>query len=157
MNSATVLGMSTEEPRPPSTPRSESESEGVIPELIRKAISTGVRGVLKSEENIRNIAGDILNNETLGNVTGSVGSTLTAAREEVVRVVGQEVVKYLEKMNLDEEIVKVLTSISLELKTEIRFIPNDQKLVTPEIKTKTRVKKTRSGTKKRSVRKKTDS
>ena len=148
--------MSTENPHDPSNPDVGTETDGVIPDLIRKAISSGVRGVLKSEENIRNIAGDILNNETLGNVTGTVGNTLSAVREEVVRVVGQEVVKYLDRMKLDEEIVKVLTSISLELKTEIRFIPNDQKLVTPDVKTKTRVKKTRPSDKKRSTRKKSD-
>lgn len=134
----------------------DAESDGVIPDLIRKAISTGVRGVLKSEENIRNIAGDILNNETLGNVTGSVGSTLNTVREEMVRVVGQEVVKYLDRLNLDEEIVKALTAISLELKTEIRFIPNEERLVTPDVKTKTRVKRARSSTKKRSARTKSE-
>ena len=134
----------------------DAESEGVIPDLIRKAISTGVRGVLKSEENIRSLAGDILNNETLGTVTGTVGSTLNTVREEMVRVVGQEVVKYLDRLNLDEEIVKALTAISLELKTEIRFIPNDERLVTPDVKTKTRVKRARSSSKKRSSRKKSD-
>jgi len=134
----------------------DAESDGVIPDLIRKAISTGVRGVLKSEENIRNIAGDILNNETLGNVTGSVGSTLNTVREEMVRVVGQEVVKYLDRLNLDEEIVKALTAISLELKTEIRFIPNEERLVTPDVKTKTRVKRARSSAKKRSASKKSE-
>ena len=134
----------------------DAESDGVIPDLIRKAISTGVRGVLKSEENIRNIAGDILNNETLGNVTGSVGSTLNTVREEMVRVVGQEVVKYLDRLNLDEEIVKALTAISLELKTEIRFIPNEERLVTPDVKTKTRVKRARSSAKKRSARTKSE-
>ena len=134
----------------------EAESDGVIPDLIRKAISTGVRGVLKSEENIRNIAGEILNNETLGNVTGSVGSTLNTVREEMVRVFGQEVVKYLDRLNLDEEIVKALTAISLELKTEIRFIPNEERLVTPDVKTKTRVKKARSSAKKRPASKKSE-
>jgi len=150
-----VLNMSDETDPTLENP-DDTESEGVIPDLIRKAISTGVRGVLKSEENIRSLAGDILSNETLGTVTGSVGSTLNTVREEMVRVVGQEVVKYLDRLNLDEEIVKALTAISLELKTEIRFIPNEERLVTPDVKTKTRVKRARSSSKKRSSRKKSD-
>ncbi len=146
----------TDESEPTLDDITDAESDGVIPDLIRKAISTGVRGVLKSEENIRNIAGDILKNETLGTVTGSVGNTLNTVREEMVRVVGQEVVKYLDRLNLDEEIVKALTAISLELKTEIRFIPNEERLVTPDVKTKTRVKRSRSSAKKRPGPKKSE-
>lgn len=95
------------------------EFDGVILDLIRKVIFIGVCGVLKSEENIWNIVGDIFNNEIFGNVIGIVGSILIVVCEEVVCVVGQEVVKYLDWMNFDEEIVKVFMFISLELKIEI--------------------------------------
>ena len=40
-----------------------------------------------------------------------------------------------------EALVRVLTSISLELKTEIRFIPNDKKLIKPDVKASVGVKR----------------
>lgn len=117
----------------------DRSTEGGLPDLLKRAINSGVKGFLKSEENIRSLASDIWHSEKVG----AVGATISNVREEVIRVVGREIVKYLEKMNLTDEIVKVLTAISLEVKTEIRFIPNDKKLVTPDVKADVKVKRTR--------------
>ena len=54
----------------------------------------------------------------------------------------------LERLNIQHELAKFLTTVSLEVKTELRFIPNDQALVKPEIKRKVsvhRVKKSAHG------------
>jgi len=122
-----------------------SDDDGGVTDAIRRALSTGVRTVLKSEENIRAFAGEILRSDKVE----AVGSVLTNVREDVVRVAGREVVKYLERLNLTDEVVKVLTAISLEVKTEIRFIPNDKRLVKPDIKAAVKVKGTGSTKKKK--------
>ena len=61
---------------------------------------------------------------------------------EVLRIVGQEVRRFLETVNLSGELQKLLTSLSFEIKTEIRFIPNDA-AVKPDVKNKVTVKRSR--------------
>ena len=85
---------------------------------------------------MRNIASDILNNEKVE----AVGSTLSSVREELVRVFGKEFSGYLERLNVVDVLVGVLTSISLEVKTELRFIPNEKRLVKPNMKNSVKVK-----------------
>ena len=50
---------------------------------------------------------------------------------------------FLEHTNFSEEMAKVLTTLSFEIKTEVRFIPNDERLGAapkPDIRAKVRVK-----------------
>ena len=47
----------------------------------------------------------------------------TNSKDEVLRVVGKEVRSFLESANLSAEMAKMLTQLSLEVKTEVRFIP----------------------------------
>ena len=50
-------------------------------------------------------------------------------RDDILRIFGRELRRVLETMNLGEELQKILTSTSFEIKTEIRFIPNDQSVL----------------------------
>ena len=66
----------------------------------------------------------------------------SSSKDEVLRIVGQEVRRFLETVNLSGELQKLLTSLSFEIKTEIRFIPNDA-AVKPDVKNKVTVKRSR--------------
>jgi hypothetical protein len=131
--------MSSQNPKPPQDPEiADPGNDGGISETIKRAISTGVRGFMRSEENLRNLAGDIWNSDKVE----AVGNTISNIRTEVVTIFGREFVKYLDRINLTDEVVKVLTAISLEVKTEIRFIPNDERLVTPDVKASVKLSRT---------------
>jgi hypothetical protein len=69
-------------------------------------------------------------------------SAIDTGRDELVRIVGNQTRKFLEGIDVGGEIAKILTALSFEIKTEIRFIPNDQK-IKPEIKTSVRPKRVR--------------
>ena len=44
--------------------------------------------------------------------------------------------------NLAEELAKALTTLSFEIKTEVRFIPNDSRLgASPDVRSRVRVKR----------------
>ena len=60
-----------------------------------------------------------------------------------MRVMAREVREFLQNVNLSEEIAKMLTTLSFEVKTEIRFIPNAEKYggVEPDVKAAVRVKR----------------
>ena len=91
-------------------------------ETIRSTISSTLRNALNNDEGIRKLIRDMLPKEVVGHVMRNVDQ----GKDEIVKVVGHQTRKFLEGIDLGQEIQKVLTSVSLEFKTELRFIPNDQ-------------------------------
>lgn len=114
--------------------------ETFVPELVRKSFAAGLGAVFSTEEGIRKITKDMPLPKELA---GYVASTAGAGKDEVMRVMAREVREFLQTVNFSEEIAKMLTLLSFEVKTEIRFIPNDEKFggVEPDVKAKVRVKK----------------
>ena len=58
------------------------------------------------------------------------------------RVVAREIRDFLEHTNIADEVTKALTKLSFEIKTEIRFIPNDsaeQLFPKPEVQSEVKV------------------
>ena len=56
--------------------------------------------------------------------------------------VAKEIRDVLEHTQFADEMTKVLTKLSFEIKTEVRFVPNDSRLgATPDIRARVRVKK----------------
>src|SRR5262249_23447627 len=58
-------------------------------------------------------------------------------------IVARETREFLANLNLTEEIAKLLTTLSFEIKTEIRFIPNSERLTgaEPDVKASVRLKR----------------
>lgn len=112
--------------------------EKLLPDVVRRAISAGGAAFNSTEDGIRRLVSEF-------NLPREVAAYLivqaSASKDEVVRIVGSEVRRFLETVNLSGELQQLLTSLSFEIKTEIRFIPNDQALIKPEFKNRTTVKK----------------
>ena len=53
-------------------------------------------------------------------------SQADSLRRETLRIISKEIRVFLENVDLGGELAKILTSVSFEVKTEIRFVPNDQ-------------------------------
>ena len=71
-----------------------------------------------------NVVGEFkLPNEALNYILSQVDETKHAA----VGIITKEVRKYLENTDLSEELLKVMTGISLEITTNIRFARNSDK------------------------------
>lgn len=105
--------------------------EGLMPGILKR----GVEGLV-SEDGIRSTLLDRgMPREAVGFILGQVDGT----RKEVVRIVSREVRFFLENMDLGGELTKILTSVSFEIRTEVRFIPNDAS-VRPSMKNRVRVK-----------------
>ena len=112
--------------------------EQFIPDLVRRTILGGLGAAFATEEAIRKVAGDV----TLPkDVVNFLVQQATTSKDEVLRVVGNEVRRFLENANLAAEMQKLLTQLSLEVKTEVRFIPNDAGGVKPDLKQKMALKK----------------
>src|SRR5262245_50249357 len=99
--------------------------ERAIPELVKRmverAVETGVERLAEGPENLRNLADRKLPKEVLHYLYSQVDET----KHGLYRVVAKEIRDMLEHTQLADEIAKVLTKLSFEIKTEIRFVPNE--------------------------------
>jgi hypothetical protein len=65
-------------------------------------------------------------------VSAGVGAA-ARSKDDIMRAAAGEMRTWLEHLNLNEELAKVLTKLVVEIKTEIRFRPTDDGKVAPEV------------------------
>ncbi len=145
--------------------------ESRLPSLIRRGIEKGieaglytfersietgrettdaVRGVFNEVKipDIANAVGRALQEAKLPReIAGAVLTQLDDAKNDVVRIIAREVRDFLEATDIASEIKAALTSLSFEVRTEVRFIPNEAGTgVRPDVRSRGRVKRTREKT-----------
>jgi hypothetical protein len=100
--------------------------EHLIRETIRrgleKGISAGMGTISKTDTALREIVSDV---KLPREVVGILFSQIDETKNALVRGVAREVRDFLEATDMAAELRKALTSLSFEIKTEIRFIPNE--------------------------------
>ena len=118
-------------------------------DLLRKTVTNTVRSV-GGDERIRQVVQSVVKEETVQSIVNSkmakdaVGyavRTLDTLKDEVVSMAGRQMNDFLERIDLGKELQKILTTLSLEVRAEVRFIPNDKRVVKPEVKSKMSIKK----------------
>jgi hypothetical protein len=121
----------------PETLRQKLES--LVPELVKKTFAAGMGAVFSTEEGLRRIA-----RESLPEMAGYIASSADGAKDKVIEVIARETREFLSTLNVSEEIAKILTTLSFEIKTEIRFIPNSERFTgaEPDVKASVRLKRT---------------
>lgn len=112
-------------PQTPVEPATADAGDGgarrAFTETVRKAVLTGLGAVFLTEEGARKVARDWkLPKEIVGYIAGQAGS----AKDEIVRVVGEEVRKFFESEALRREFLRLLSSMSVEVHAEIRLKPD---------------------------------
>lgn len=112
------------EHRPSEPPGRRRRLEGVIPDLIKRAVEIGVEKATEAPESIKHFVTDMkMPKEVAAYILGQVEDT----KNGVLRVVAKEMRDFLEHTNLAGEMQKMLTSLQFEINTTIRFQPNDGK------------------------------
>ncbi len=151
----------------PSPQRERRRFESRLPSLIRrgieksieaglntfeKSLETGrettetMREVLSEVKIPRDVAtavGKALQEAKLPReIAGAVFNQIDDTKNDVMRIVAKEVRDFLDATDLASEIKAALTSLSFEVRTEIRFIPNDAGVgVKPDVRSRTRIKR----------------
>lgn len=111
--------------------------EALIPSIVKRSLGS----MLSSEDGLRAIVGDKnIPKELAGFLLGQIDAT----RRGILRIVSNEIRVFLENVDFGGELAKILTTLSFEVRTEIRFIPNDERLK-PSVKNTVRVHRTKSG------------
>lgn len=135
-----------------------------LPGLIRRGIEKSIEAGLKSIETGRETTGAVreaFNDVKIPDIANAVGKALQEAKlprelaslvftqlddakNDVVRIIAREVREFLDATDLAGEIKAALTSLSFEIRTEVRFIPNSAGTgVRPDVKARGQVKRRR--------------
>jgi hypothetical protein len=101
--------------------RERRRLERVLPELIKRVLDVGYGKITEGPENVRNFVSELkLPKEVLNLLVSQIEET----KNGLYRAVAREIREFLENTNLSEEMSKVLSSVALEIRTEVRFRPN---------------------------------
>jgi hypothetical protein len=128
------------------TERDRSRVERILPEVIKRILEGGYERLAEAPENVREFVREMkLPKEVLALMFAQIDET----KNGLYRVVAKEIRDFLEQTNLAEELSKVLTTLSFEVKTEVRFIPNDAKpggAPKPDVRARVAVRRDRKST-----------
>jgi len=111
--------------------------EWAMPEGLKKKLEAGLDSFTRGERGrLREMMGEFrIPKEFYNFLMGQVDETKGA----VLKLVGREFREFLEKTNLADELARMLTKLSFEVRTEIRFRPNEKAMPVPDIDTKVEV------------------
>jgi len=117
----------------------ERAREAIVNEVLKRARQTSTL-VDKSEDSVRRLVSDL---PLPKDVIDRLIARLDDYKADILDVVKEEIHEFLTRIDLGHELQKALTSLSLEVSTEIRFIPNEKGVgrVKADIKNRTRVKR----------------
>jgi hypothetical protein len=138
----TRCGVTSEPAGGPDLPESEVDRrrlERIIPDLVKRMLEAGLERLSEGPDSVRRVVGDLrLPREALGSILSQIDETKTG----IYRVVAKEVRDFLEQTSFAEEITRALTALSFEIRTEVRFIPNEARgRPSPEVRSKVSVKR----------------
>ena len=100
--------------------------ERAVPDVLRRVIERAVvssfEKLTEAPENIRDLVSDLrVPKDAVHFLYGQVDDT----KKGIYRIVAKEIRDVLENLNFSDEIADVLTKLSFEINTTIRFVPND--------------------------------
>lgn len=115
--------------------------ETFVPDLIRRTFYAGIGAIFTSEEGIRRIANDFSLPKDAANY---LVSQAQSTKNDLFRIFATEIRRFLEGLRINEELQRLLASMAVEVKAEVRFVPQDGETVS-RTKSEVRIRKTASG------------
>jgi hypothetical protein len=104
---------------------------GLVGELLKRAVASGMGALFFTEEGIRNVVGELkLPKEMLAFLLAQADRT----RAEVARVATAEVRRFLEGEKLRRELWRLLTGVTLEIHATVQIKPGGEPSFKAELK-----------------------
>ncbi len=102
----------------------QRKGTGFVPDFVRKAAVAGLGALFMTEEGVRNLTGQLkLPKEALQFILGQAERT----KDEVSRVLTEEIRRFLQSERLREELLKLVSGMTVEIKADIRLVPDKEK------------------------------
>lgn len=125
----------------PVTDEDKQQASSFVPEFVRRMAWAGLGAVFMSEEGIRRLAGQLkLPKEALGLLLAQAEKT----KDDVGRIVSEEVRKFLASDKLRDELLKMIAGMTIEVKAEVRLIPDRVRDEAPSLLPKMKISELRT-------------
>lgn len=106
-----------------------------VGDVLRKALVTGVGGLLTTEEGLRSVVADLkLSKESLGVLLSQAERT----KSDMSRALEREIHSVLETVDLKRLLQRALTGMVVEITAEVRFRNDDAGKPVPDVRVSTR-------------------
>jgi hypothetical protein len=133
-------------PEDPTTPPDDASggpgTVGFVADVVRKAVLTGVGALFLTEEGARKVAREWKLPKDLATYLVSQAS---GAKDEVLRVLGQELRRLLDSETFRQEILKSVENMTVEIHAEMRLKASDGE-PTPPVRVKVKRRARPAGT-----------
>jgi hypothetical protein len=107
------------DPKHAQPPEQVGEAQGgFVADAVRKAVLAGMGALFLTEEGARRLAREW---KLPKDLIAYVGAQAAGAKGEILRIVSDEVRRFLESEALRREFIKTLSSMVIEVKAEIRL------------------------------------
>jgi hypothetical protein len=103
---------------------------GLIPDSVKKAILAGVGALFMTEEGARRLAREW---KLPKEVIGFIGQQAQSAKDEVLRVLSEEIRHFLQSDVMRRELGRVLEGMAIEVNAQIRLKRSDDGGARPEV------------------------
>lgn len=101
----------------------EARRLGGVQDMLRKAVVAGIGAVFMTEEGIRQTLKELkLPKEVIGFILGQAEKS----KDELMRVLSEELRRFFESAQLRQELIKVLSQVTIEVKAEVRLKPESE-------------------------------
>lgn len=100
----------------------EARRLGGLQDMLRKAMVAGIGAVFMTEEGIRQMLKDMkLPKEVIGFILGQA----ERSKDELMRVISEELRRFFQSAQLRQELIKLLSQMTIEVKAEVRLKPDE--------------------------------
>jgi hypothetical protein len=113
-------------------------SKGALQETLKKALLAGVGALFMTEEGARRLAREW---KLPREIAGFVGQQAASAKDEMLRVVSDEVRRFLESEAVRREFARALSSLVVEVTAEIRLRPDGEGEPRPQVKARVKARR----------------
>lgn len=131
----------------------DGDEGGFIPDMVRRAVDRSLQALNTTDDERKKLMSALLPKDLVQSVMQSALQAVDTTKREAVEIVGREMQQFLSSLNLAEELRKVLTSVSFQISTEVRFVPNEDGTLRSEVKARATPKRVTSEGRKRTVSK----
>jgi hypothetical protein len=109
--------------RAPEPGSDEARKAGGVADMLRKAMVASLGAVFMTEEGIRTLVKDLkLPKDVMRFVLGQA----ERSKDELLRIIGEEVRRFLESAALRREVMRLVSEMTLEIKAEVRLRPEGE-------------------------------
>lgn len=124
-----------DDPLDPEGPE-DDEKRGFVPDFVRRMAWAGLGAVFMSEEGIRRLAGQLkLPKEALQFLLHQAEKT----KDQIGQTVSDEVRKLLQSERLRDELLRMIAGMTIEVRAEVRLVPDRVKGESPSLLPKVKV------------------